>query len=202
MERDAPSSRVANQSKITLTTTERRAPKASTASSRSLQQSWVSFNDACRTRSRLTKSSRTRDAFARQARGVRYPDLSPRAQCSRASVNAHSTARFEFIVRPSFSTRRRSQHRGVRTWSSIVLREQRLYTSPVSMAEVEKLALDLPERERASLAANLIQSLPPFLSDADEGTAEALRRDAELEAGTSEPLSLGELDAEIRKRRS
>jgi hypothetical protein len=48
--------------------------------------------------------------------------------------------------------------------------------------EVEKLALDLPEQKRAKLAANLLDSLPGILSDEDEGVAEALRRDAEVEA--------------------
>ena len=51
-----------------------------------------------------------------------------------------------------------------------------------TILEVEKLALDLPERERAALAANLLNSLPGILSDDDEGVAEALRRDAEIEA--------------------
>jgi hypothetical protein len=41
--------------------------------------------------------------------------------------------------------------------------------------EIEKLALDLPENERAVLAAHLLGSLPPVLHDADEGIAEALR---------------------------
>ncbi len=31
----------------------------------------------------------------------------------------------------------------------------------MSAAEVEKLAFDLSERERAALAANLLRSLPP-----------------------------------------
>ena len=71
----------------------------------------------------------------------------------------------------------------------------------MSAAEVEKLALDLPDRERAALAANLLNSLPPFLSDEDDGIAEALRRDAELTAGRSEPLSLDQLDSEVRRAR-
>jgi len=49
--------------------------------------------------------------------------------------------------------------------------------------EVQKLALDLPETQRAVLAANLLGSLPPVLHDEDEGVAEALRRDAELSQG-------------------
>jgi hypothetical protein len=42
-------------------------------------------------------------------------------------------------------------------------------------AEVEKLALDLPETERAVLAARLLGSLLSVLHDEDEGIAEALR---------------------------
>jgi hypothetical protein len=49
-----------------------------------------------------------------------------------------------------------------------------------TMAEVEKLAFDLPDSERAILAAHLLRSLPSVLHD--EGVAEALRRDAELDA--------------------
>jgi hypothetical protein len=34
------------------------------------------------------------------------------------------------------------------------------------MVDIEKLALTLPEKERATLAANLLDSLPGVLSDA------------------------------------
>ena len=61
-------------------------------------------------------------------------------------------------------------------------------------AEVEKLALDLPETERAVLAVYLLGSLPSVLHDEDEGIAEALRRDAEFEANPSLGMSLEELD--------
>ena len=70
-----------------------------------------------------------------------------------------------------------------------------------TVIEVEKLALDLPEKERATLAANLLDSLPGILSDEDEGTAEALRRDAELEADPAQAISLAELDSQIQGRR-
>lgn len=70
-----------------------------------------------------------------------------------------------------------------------------------TIIEVEKLALDLSERERATLAANLLDSLPGVLSDEDEGIAEALRRDAEIEADPSQAISLGELDSLVRGRR-
>ena len=72
----------------------------------------------------------------------------------------------------------------------------------MSAAEVEKLAFELPEHERALLAANLLHSLPPVLRDHDEGVAEALRRDAELSSGTVQPISLAELDSRIKDGRS
>jgi putative addiction module component (TIGR02574 family) len=70
-----------------------------------------------------------------------------------------------------------------------------------TILEVEKLALDLPERERAALAANLLNSLPGILSDDDEGIAEALRRDAEIEPDPSKAISFAELDSHIQDRR-
>lgn len=70
-----------------------------------------------------------------------------------------------------------------------------------SIIEIEKLALDLSEEERATLAANLLNSLPGILSEEDEGVAEALRRNAEIEANSSEALSLSELDSRIKDRR-
>ncbi|HJZ69944.1 MAG TPA: addiction module protein [Blastocatellia bacterium] len=67
--------------------------------------------------------------------------------------------------------------------------------------EIEKLALTLSEKERATLAANLLESLPGVLSDDDEGIAEALRRDAEIEANPNQAISLTQLNAQIKIRR-
>ena len=67
--------------------------------------------------------------------------------------------------------------------------------------EVEKLALDLSEQERAKLAADLLDSLPGVLSDEDEGIAEALRRDADIEADPHQAITLAQLDSEIQNRR-
>jgi Putative addiction module component len=72
----------------------------------------------------------------------------------------------------------------------------------VTIVEIEKLALSLPEKERAALAANLLDSLPGVLFDEDEGVAAALRRDAEIEANPGHPISLAQLDAQIQSRRS
>ena len=72
---------------------------------------------------------------------------------------------------------------------------------PSDVEKVEKLALDLPEEDRAQLAASLLDSLPGILSDQDDGVAEALRRDAELDAHPERAISLEELDTFIRSRR-
>ena len=69
-----------------------------------------------------------------------------------------------------------------------------------TLLEVEKLAFDLPETQRATLAAHLLESLPPELHDDDEGLAEALRRDGELDTNPEIGLSLEELDRRIATR--
>lgn len=77
------------------------------------------------------------------------------------------------------------------------------YNRPMAtIAEIEKLTQDLSENERAVLAAHLLGSLPSVLHDEDDGIAEALRRDAELEANPSVGLSLQELDPEIKRRKT
>ena len=70
-----------------------------------------------------------------------------------------------------------------------------------TITEVEKLALDLSDNQRAVLAAHLLESLPPVVHDVDEGMAEALRRDAELDANPSSSISLKQLDEQIQRRR-
>jgi putative addiction module component (TIGR02574 family) len=67
--------------------------------------------------------------------------------------------------------------------------------------KLEQLALGLSEEERAQLAASLLDSLPGILSDQDDGVAEALRRDAELDAHPERAISFEELDTLIRSRR-
>lgn len=70
-----------------------------------------------------------------------------------------------------------------------------------TIVEVEKLALDLTEKERATPAANLLNFLPGILAEEDEGTAEALRRDAEVEADPAQAIPLADLDSRIQGRR-
>jgi len=70
-----------------------------------------------------------------------------------------------------------------------------------TVPDIEKLALDLPEQQRATLAASLLDSLPAVLSDDDEGIAEALRRDAEMNTKSDQYISLAQLDSHIIKER-
>src|ERR1700674_313734 len=71
-----------------------------------------------------------------------------------------------------------------------------------TITEVEKLALDLPAGQRAILAAHLLGSLPSVLHDEDDGIAEALKRDADLDANPASGVSLGQLDEQVRRRRN
>jgi hypothetical protein len=71
-----------------------------------------------------------------------------------------------------------------------------------TIAEVGKLALALPDSERAVLAAHLLRSLPSALHDEDEDIMEALRRDAEFDANPEIGMTLEQLDQGIAARRS
>lgn len=57
------------------------------------------------------------------------------------------------------------------------------------LQEVANKAGLLPESERAALVTQLLATLPPVLAEADDGVAEALRRDAELDSDSSAGMS-------------
>lgn len=63
----------------------------------------------------------------------------------------------------------------------------------VTLAEIEMQAMKLSESERAMLASSLLESLPPLLDDADDGIAEAMRRDAEMDRDPSIGMTLDQL---------
>jgi putative addiction module component (TIGR02574 family) len=71
----------------------------------------------------------------------------------------------------------------------------------MSVDQIASEALRLPEKERANLASRLLRSLPPVAFDDDEGVAEALRRDAELDADPTQAMTLRDLDSHIQQRR-
>jgi putative addiction module component (TIGR02574 family) len=71
----------------------------------------------------------------------------------------------------------------------------------MSVDQIAAEALRLSEKERAGLASRLLRSLPPVAFDDDEGVAEALRRDAELDADPSQAMTLRDLDSHIQQRR-
>ena len=57
--------------------------------------------------------------------------------------------------------------------------------------------MQLPESDRAALAARLLDSLPAVLADDDFGTAEAMRRDAEMDLDPSTGMTLEQLKASL-----
>ena len=71
----------------------------------------------------------------------------------------------------------------------------------MSVEQIAAEALLLPEKERADLTSRLLRSLPPVAFDDDEGVAEALRRDAELDADPAQAMTLRDLDSHIQQRR-
>jgi hypothetical protein len=58
-----------------------------------------------------------------------------------------------------------------------------------TLAEIQPLALNLPESQRTKLAADLLDSLPGVLVDDDGGLAEALRRSDEMDRDPAACLS-------------
>ena len=60
-----------------------------------------------------------------------------------------------------------------------------------------KEALSLTDAERAALASELLQTLPAVLAEEDEGIAEALRRDAELDEDPSAAIEWSAVKKEL-----
>ena len=71
----------------------------------------------------------------------------------------------------------------------------------LAINELTSMVMNLPDVQRAQLVANLLASLPSVLTDQDEGISEALRRDAQLDDGSQQAMSLDDLDAAINNRR-
>ena len=69
----------------------------------------------------------------------------------------------------------------------------------MSLAEAERLVMNLSEKDRAQLAASLLNSLPAVLVDEDEGVAEAQRRSEELDSDASVGCSWDEIKKDLSR---
>ena len=67
----------------------------------------------------------------------------------------------------------------------------------MTITEIQTGALNLPEDQRAALAAELLGSLPAVLSDFDDGSEEAGRRIAEMKADPESRRSWDQVKAEL-----
>jgi hypothetical protein len=68
-----------------------------------------------------------------------------------------------------------------------------------TLIELERQAMTLPDAERATLASHLLKSLPAVIADDDEGVAEAIRRDAELDRDPAAGMTLDELRRSVTR---
>ena len=65
--------------------------------------------------------------------------------------------------------------------------------------EIRQRASTLTNKEKAKLAADLLESIPAVLDDDDGGVTEARRRDAELEDNTVEAITWDQLRRGLRR---
>jgi plasmid stabilization system protein ParE len=61
-----------------------------------------------------------------------------------------------------------------------------------TLTDVEPQAMQLSQADRAKLATHLLDTLPIVLADEDEGVAEALSRDSELDRDPKAGMTLEE----------
>ena len=71
----------------------------------------------------------------------------------------------------------------------------------MTLTEVESLAFELPEQQRATLASRILDTLPPLFADTDNAIAEAGRRDTELDLDPSKGINLQQFERLIAQRR-
>lgn len=66
-----------------------------------------------------------------------------------------------------------------------------------TLSQLEAQIMSLPDGARADLASFILKSLPAVYLDDDDGDAEALRRDAEMDEDPSSCLTLEEFKRAI-----
>ena len=74
-----------------------------------------------------------------------------------------------------------------------------LYLQAMKLAEIEQEALALPDRERATLAAKLLDTLPPPGTDVSDEEVE--QRERELESGQVTGILHEEFVRRVQKER-
>ena len=65
------------------------------------------------------------------------------------------------------------------------------------VSDIYSQVLDLPEDQRASLASDILDTLPANLSDNDEGLAEARRRSKEMDEDPSIGMTWEQIKASL-----
>lgn len=71
-----------------------------------------------------------------------------------------------------------------------------------TLSEIEQLAFELPEQQRATLASHILDSLPAIATDSDDGIAEAAKRDAGMDENPGIGISMDRFDHLISQRRA
>lgn len=69
----------------------------------------------------------------------------------------------------------------------------------VTIAQLEEQIMTLPDGVRAELASYILRSLPTAYSDEDGGVAEAMRRDAEMDADPSACMTYEEFKRSLAR---
>lgn len=65
------------------------------------------------------------------------------------------------------------------------------------LSDIYSQVLDLPEDQRASLASDILDTLPANLSDNDDGLAEARRRSKQMDEDPSIGMSWEQIKASL-----
>jgi len=68
-----------------------------------------------------------------------------------------------------------------------------------TLADIEREAMKLPDRDQACLASRLLDSLPAVLLDDDDGLAEAIRRSAEMDQDPGAAMTLDEVKQAVKR---
>lgn len=86
-----------------------------------------------------------------------------------------------------------------RTRTAVALRDHGWYADSMKLAEIEQEALALTDRERASLAAKLLDTLPPPGTEVSDEEVE--RREQDLNSGQVPPISHEEFVRRVKQER-